>query len=765
MKTMKRDLHTLISEMTLEEKASLCSGASFWYTKPIERLGIPSVMMTDGPHGLRKQSTNADHLGINDSVVAVCFPAACATASSFDPELMNQLGETLGNECQAEDISILLGPAVNIKRSPLCGRNFEYMSEDPYLTGQLAAAYINGVQSQHVGTSMKHFAANNQEYNRMSCSSEVSERALREIYLSGFEQAVKAAQPKTIMCSYNKLNGTYASENEWLLTKVLRDDWGFAGYVVTDWGAVSDRVNGIQAGLDLEMPASNGINDAKIVDAVKRGILDEKVLDRTVERLLQVLYSYVDNRNPNAVFDRDADHRIAVDMAAECAVLLENNGILPLQKNTKAAYIGSFAATPRYQGGGSSHINPSKVTSALETAQEKGRDVTFVPAFSAEKDALLEHGLEDAVAAAKAAQVAVIFAGLPDSFESEGYDRKHMDLPAAQNELIAAVAAVQPNTIVVLHNGSPVLCPWAEQVSAILEMYLGGQGVGEACDRLLWGEANPCGRLAETFPLRLQDTPCYLNFPGDGKKVHYAEDIYVGYRYYDSKEIPVRWAFGHGLSYTSFAYSNLTLSADTLDDTATLTVHVNITNTGAVAGKEVVQLYVHDLDHPINRPYKELKGFAKVFLQPGETKTVAMHLTARDLSYWSEELGDWYTPSGNYQILIGHASDEILLTETVHFVTKKLLPLVVSMSTTMGELLQDPRTAPVIQQMMAAANSTAAGNMLNSEDPSTRAMAEAMFFGLPLKALLSFGMAAPDQLDNLISALNQALGESASQHL
>lgn len=755
---MERDLHALISEMTLEEKASLCSGASFWYTKPVERLDIPSVMMTDGPHGLRKQSSNADHLGINESVVAVCFPAACATASSFDTELMTKLGETLGNECQAEDISILLGPAVNIKRSPLCGRNFEYISEDPYLTGKMATAYINGVQSQHVGTSIKHFAANNQEFNRMSCSSEVSERAMREIYLPGFEEAVKQAQPKTIMCSYNKINGTYASENEWLLTKVLRDDWGFKGYVVTDWGAVADRVKGIQAGLDLEMPASNGVNDAKIVAAVKNGTLDEKVLDRTVERLLQVLYSYVDNHNPNAVFDRNADHEKAVDMATECAVLLQNNGILPLQKDAKVAYIGGFAATPRYQGGGSSHINPSKVTSALETAQAKSRNVTYTPAFSTEKDEWLENGLENAIAAAKDAEVAVIFAGLPDSFESEGYDRKHMNLPNVQNELITAVAAVQPNTIVVLHNGSPVECPWAEQVSAILEMYLGGQGVGEACDRLLWGEANPCGRLAETFPLRLQDTPSYLNFPGDGKKVHYAEDVYVGYRYYDSKEIPVRWAFGHGLSYTKFAYSNLVLSSDTLDDDSKLTVHVDVTNTGDVAGKEVVQLYVHDLNNMVvGRPYKELKGFAKVALNPGETKTVSMEVTARDFSYWAEELGDWYTPSGTYQILIGHASDEILLKADVQFSTKKLLPLNVSMSTTLGELLHDPRTAPTIQQMLAQAAQASSNAMMESEDPSVRAMAEAMFSGLPLKSLVSFGMVTSEQIDALIAMLNGTL--------
>ncbi len=754
---MERDLKTLISKMTLEEKASLCSGASFWYTKPVERLGIPAVMMTDGPHGLRKQVDESDHLGLNESVVAVCFPAACATASSFDTELMAKLGETLGNECQAENISILLGPAVNIKRSPLCGRNFEYMSEDPYLTGKMAAAYIRGVQSQNVGTSIKHFAANNQEFNRMSCSSEVSERALREIYLPGFEEAVKASQPKTIMCSYNKINGTYASENEWLLNKVLRDDWGFKGYVVTDWSAVADRVKGIKAGLDLEMPSSNGVNDAKIVAAVKDGTLDEKILDRTVERLLTVLYSYVDNRNPDAVFDRSADHEKAVDMAAECAVLLENNGVLPLKKDAKVAYIGSFAAVPRYQGGGSSHINPSKVTSALETAQAKNREITYVPAFSTEKDELLENGLENAIAAAKNAEVAVIFAGLPDSFESEGYDRKHMNLPKVQDKLIEAVAAVQPNTIVVLHNGSPVECPWAERVAAILEMYLGGQGVGEACDRLLWGECNPCGRLAETFPLRIQDTPSYLNFPGDGKKVHYAEGVYVGYRYYDSREMPVRWAFGHGLSYTKFEYSNLVLSANTMDDASKLTISVDVTNSGAVAGKEVVQLYVRDLNGTEGRPYKELKGFRKVALKPGETKTVSMEITARDLSYWVEELGDWYAPSGNYAVLVGHASDDIRLTAEVQFTTTKLLPLVVSMSTTFGELLKDPRTAPVMQQMMAKMGQGAVGAMMGSEDPSARAMAEAMLAGLPLKALVSFGAANPEQIEGLINTLNSVI--------
>lgn len=748
---MQRDIRSLISQMTLEEKAGLCSGLSFWYTKPVERLGIPSVMMTDGPHGLRKQAGDADHLGINDSVQAVCFPAACATASGFDTELMNRLGQVLGEECQAENVSILLGPAVNIKRSPLCGRNFEYISEDPYLTGKLAAAYIQGVQSQNVGTSIKHFAANNQEYNRMSCSSEVSERALREIYMAGFEEAVKTAQPKTIMCSYNKINGTYASENEWLLNQVLRDEWGFEGYVITDWGAVADRVKGLKAGLDLEMPASGGSNDAMIVEAVKSGALEESVLDTTVERLLKVLYSYVDNRNPEAKFDREADHAIAVDMAAECAVLLENNGVLPLKAGKKTVYIGGFAAEPRYQGGGSSHINASRVTSALETAQTKNREVIYVPAFSTQSDTMLENGLEQAVAAAKEAEVAVIFAGLPDVFESEGYDRTHMNLPVCQDMLIQAVAEVNPNTVVVLHNGSPVACPWADKVAAILEMYLGGQGVGEACDRLLWGEANPCGRLAETFPLRLEDNPSYLNFPGDGKKVVYAEDVYVGYRWYESRKIQVRWAFGHGLSYTGYTYSNLKLSAQEMTDDTLVQVSVDVTNTGSVSGKEVVQMYVSDRNTTHGRPVKELKGFAKVELAPGETKTVILTLNARDLSYWHEELGDWYAPSGTYQVLIGHASDDIRLTQELHFCTKKLLPMVVSAASTIGELKVDPRTAPVITRLLKE-------DMANSFDEAGAGeMWEAMMTSMPLKSLKSFGMVTHENVEKWIQVLSDAV--------
>lgn len=754
---MARDIKQLIAQMTLEEKAGLCSGLDFWHTKPVERLGVPSVMVSDGPHGLRKQAGGADHLGLNDSIRAVCFPAACATTSSFDVALVNKMGETLGDECQAENLSVLLGPAVNIKRSPLCGRNFEYMSEDPYLAGKMAASYIRGVQSKGVGTSIKHFAANNQEYNRMSCSSEVDERTLREIYLPPFEEAVKAAQPKTVMCSYNKINGVYSADNEWLLTKVLREEWGFEGYVMTDWGAISDRVQGIRAGLELEMPASGGANDAKIMAAVRDGSLDEALLDRAVERILNVVFDYMDNRRPDAVFDRDADHQKAVEVEKECAVLLQNNGVLPLAAGARVAYIGGFAAAPRYQGGGSSHINSSRVTSALDAAKAKNRAVTYVPGFPTDKDEADAAGLAAAVEAAKTADVAVIFAGLPDVFESEGYDRTSMAMPACQNALIAAVAAAQPNTVVVLHNGSPVECPWAEDVAAILELYLGGQGVGEACDALLWGEANPCGRLAETFPLRLEDTPCYLDFPGDGKTVKYSEGVYVGYRYYEAKKLPVRWAFGHGLSYTTFGFANLKLSAETLDDTGTLTVRVDVTNTGKVFGKEVVQLYVADKTGTFGRPLKELKGFAKVALAPGETKTVSLTLTARDLSWYNVELGDWYAASGAYEVMVGHASDDIRLTAAVQFTTQKQLPLHVSGATTIGELARDPRTAPVVAQMMQQAAQAFGGDgaSLTGSD-SDQAMMQAMMNGMPLKSLMSFGMMNAEQLDGLIAACGGA---------
>lgn len=751
---MKRDIRELISQMTLEEKAGMCSGLDFWHLKGVERLGIPSVMVTDGPHGLRKQGADADHLGINQSVQAVCFPAGCATAASFDEHLVEELGKTLGKECRAEDVSVLLGPAVNIKRSPLCGRNFEYYSEDPYLAGKIAAAHIRGVQSWKVGTSIKHFAGNNQEFRRMSCSSDMSERTLREIYLPAFEEAVKASQPWTVMCSYNRVNGVLASQSHKLLTGILRDEWGFNGYVVSDWGAVSDRVAALKAGLELQMPASGGESDARIVAAVRDGSLSEAVLDKAVARLLNIIFAYADADVEKPRFDREADHLAAAEMETECAVLLKNEGLLPLDRKAKIAYIGGFAAAPRYQGGGSSHINSSRVSSALECA---GEGVLYAEGFPADRDETDAEKLVQAVKAAQAAEVAVIFAGLPDAFESEGYDRSHMRLPACQDELIRRVAAVQKNTVVILHCGSPVECPWADDVAAVLCMYLGGEGVGEATDALLYGACSPSGRLPESWPIRLEDNPSYLNFPGDGKHVDYAEGVFVGYRYYDKKRMAVRWPFGHGESYTSFSYSAPRLSCDAFTEGETVEVCVDITNTGSVPAKEVVQLYIADHTGAAVRPDKELKGFRKVALAPGETKTVTMPLDKRSLAWYNEEMGDWYAASGEYEVLLGHSSRDIRSGARLAYTACKLPPLHVSMDSTLGELMDDPRTAPIIKQMMTQGasllgmdESEADGGVVNAD------MMMQMMVNAPLRLMRNFGAMSEAQLLGLIAALNAA---------
>lgn len=754
MLEMVHDLKKVIASMTLEEKAGMCSGIDFWNTKSIKRLKVPKVMMSDGPHGMRKQEGEADHLGLNESVKAVCFPSACATACSFDVDLIKNMGEILGEECQVENLSMLLGPAVNIKRSPLCGRNFEYFSEDPYLTGKMATSYIKGVQSWDVGTSIKHFAVNNQEYRRMSTSSNVSERTMREIYLPAFEEAVKEAQPKTVMCSYNKINGVYASENEELLTKILRDEWGFEGYVVSDWGAVNDRVKGLKAGLDLEMPGSGGYNDDKIVEAVENGELEEAVLDQAVERILKVIFSYVDHRHPEAVFDREKDNEKSVEIETECAVLLENSGILPLQEKQKIVYIGEFADKPRYQGGGSSHINASHVTSALESAEKKNRNVSYIKGFPWDRDEINSVEIKKAIRAAEAADVAVVFAGLPDAFESEGYDRKNMKLPECQNYLIEELAKVQPNIVVVLHNGSPVETPWANEVSAILEMYLGGQGVGEACDRLLYGQANPSGRLAETFPFRLEDNPSFLSFGGNGKTVDYTEGIYVGYRYYEAKKQPVRWAFGHGLSYTEFRYDNLRVSSPVLNDENRILVEVDVTNVGNCEGKEVVQLYVADLNGTVNRPVKELKGFVKISLMPGETKKAQMQISSRELSFYHEGLNDWYAPTGVYELMVGHASDDIRLSCELTFTTEKMIPLCVTGETTIGELLVDPRTVDTMTKVLSEIQKQSKAEGTSSGEETDNKMMQALLDGMPLRSLLLLGIPG-EMVKRIISDLNE----------
>lgn len=751
---MERDVKEIVRQMTLEEKAGMCSGKDFWHLKSVERLGIPEVMVSDGPHGLRKQAENGDHLGINESIKAVCFPAACATACSFDRDLLEEMGAALGTECQAENVSVLLGPAVNIKRSPLCGRNFEYFSEDPYLAGQMAKAHITGVQKEGVGTSIKHFAANNQEYHRMSASSEVDERTLREIYLAAFETPVKEAKPKTVMCSYNRINGVFASENPWLLDEVLRKEWGYEGYVMSDWGAVNDRVPGLKAGLELEMPASGGETDRQIVEAVKNGTLKEEVLDQAVERILNVIFDYVDHRK-DAVFDMEKDHALAEKVEMESMVLLKNDGILPLKKGVRAAFIGVFAKTPRYQGGGSSHINSFRVTGALEAA-EKMADLTYAEGYRLKEDVIDEALVAEAVEAAKSAEVAVIFAGLPDAFESEGYDRTHMRMPESQNYLIHEVCKVQPNVVVVLHNGSPVEMPWAEEVSGILEVYLGGQGVGTAEARILFGEANPCGKLAETIPYKLSDNPSYLNFPGDGETVAYREGIFVGYRYYDRKEMPVRYPFGYGLSYTEFSYSNLQLDKSSMKDTDTLTVSVDITNTGKRAGKEIVQLYVADRTGSADRPVRELKNFAKVSLEPGETETVRMELNKRSFAWYNVKLHDWYAASGTYEIQIGKSSREIVLCDTVELTTDVKVPMEIHKNTTVGQLLRNPDMAQVLQEALSEMMSTmGAGGGEASTEAISPEMIRGMMESMPLRGLRSFAGMSEEALNRLVEKLRE----------
>ena len=753
---MERNLKELVSQMTLEEKAGMCSGLDFWHLKSVDRLDIPSVMVSDGPHGLRKQDDKADHLGINESIKAVCFPPAVLSACSFDRDLLRELGDTVGKEAQATDVSVVLGPAVNIKRSPLCGRNFEYYSEDPYLAGESAAAFIDGVQSHHVGTSIKHFAANNQELNRMSCSSEVDERTLREIYLPAFETAVRKSQPYTVMCSYNKINGTYSSENPWLLTEVLRDEWGFEGYVMSDWGAVNERVPGLKAGLDLEMPTSGGLTDREIVAAVQDGSLDESVLDQAVERILRITFTWLDNREEQD-FTLEADHETARRIAEESMVLLKNENILPLTPSENVVFIGGFAKKPRYQGGGSSHINSFRVDSAIDAVRDIA-EVSYVEGFSSSKDIYDEKLAAEAVEAAKKADKAVIFAGLPDSFESEGYDRSHMRLPECQDRLIREIAEVQPNTIVVLHNGSPVEMPWKDDVKGLLEAYLGGQAGGSAVVNILYGKVNPSGKLAETLPLKLSDNPSYLNF-AEREKVNYSEGVFVGYRYYDAKEMEVAFPFGHGLSYTTFKYSNLKLDRTEMTDQDTLTVSVDVTNTGSRAGKEVVQLYVSDRTGSVRRPLKELKGYEKVSLDPGETKTVTMTLDKRSFAWYSTELHDWYAASGEYEILIGASSRDIRLTEEIRLDSTQKLPLNLTLNTPMGDLIADERTREfglfLKQKMDEFFGATGSDTKLSDDDSDEDPMADAMAASMPIRNVVSFGLMEKEELFRKLKEFNE----------
>ncbi|WP_265520193.1 glycoside hydrolase family 3 C-terminal domain-containing protein [Oerskovia flava] len=756
------DVERLLGELTLEEKASLTSGLDFWHTQPVERLGIPAVMVTDGPHGLRKQAASTDHLGLGNSVPATCFPTAAALASTWDTELLQRVGSALGRETRVNDVAVLLGPGINIKRSPLCGRNFEYFSEDPVVSGDLGAALITGIQSEGVGTSLKHFAVNNQESDRMRVSADVDERTLREIYLTGFERAVTTARPWTVMCSYNKVNGTYASEHPWLLTEVLRDEWGYDGVVVSDWGAVNERVPALAAGLDLEMPSTGGRTDAEIVAAVRAGELDEAVLDQAVRRLLTLLdrtLPALQGATGLTAEDAAAHHALAREAAADGAVLLKNETVdgapvlpidLPIDSaGSSLVVVGEFARTPRYQGAGSSQVNPTRLDDALTEIRALAGDVPFAPGFSLDEDAdpaLDDALLTEAVGAARGAGTAVLFLGLPARDESEGYDRDHMDLPARQVAVLEAVATVARRVVVVLANGSAVtVAPWREHAHAILEGWLGGQAGGGAVADLLLGVRNPSGKLTETIPLRLADNPSSGNFPGELGHVRYGEGVLVGYRYYDTVGREVAYPFGHGLSYTTFALDEVRASAHGEGPTSGVTVGVRVTNTGPVAGAEVVQVYVGDPEASVQRPERELKAFTKVPLAPGESRELTFELTARDLSYWHPVLRRWVVEGGEFRVSVGTSSRDLHGTVSLD-VTGEDVALPLSPMSTVTEALTHPVAGPVVR---AALEGTGDGPTL---DPELVKMAADM----PLRALVDFGMAGLDRagLDRLLDAAN-----------
>lgn len=773
------DVKKLVNELTLKEKASLCSGADFWHTKAIDRLNIPAAMVSDGPHGIRKQESLADHMGVAESIKAIGFPTASAMACSFDRDLLHKVGDTLGEECVAEDLAVLLGPGINMKRSPICGRNFEYYSEDPVVAGELGAAFVNGVQEHGVGTSLKHFAANNQEWRRMSISAEIDERTLREIYLAAFETVVKKAQPWTIMCSYNRINGVYSCENDWLLNKVLRDEWGFEGLVMTDWGAMDERVPSLKAGLDLEMPDCHGETDKLIVKAVQSGELEESVLDTAVERILTMVDKYLTARKdidpasmvhplPSSVergYDVAAHHALARTTAEQSAVLLKNEDILPLQKDKKIAFIGEFAKVPRIQGGGSSHINNTSVESALDAA---GDSVSYAQGFHIDEETTDETLLQEAITLAKESDVAVIFAGLPDSFESEGFDRTHLNMPANQNELIARISEVQPNVVVVLHSGSPIAMPWLDKVAGVLQMYLAGQASGGAAVNLLFGDATPCGKLAETFPLHLEDNPSYLNFPGNREKVCYQEGVFIGYRYYDKKKMDVLFPFGYGLSYTDFTYSNMKVTVngknaadvDVIKETDEIVVSADITNTGNCDGAEIVQLYIKNPVVYEIRPEKELRDFAKVFLKAGETKTVTFTLNARAFSYYETRIHDWYAESGDYEILLASSSRDIRLQDTVSITGSKKIPFVADYITTCEDVELFAKDGSALDEMLRESGFAEATDHDGDDSmgSGTADMMKAMFTGTPLHSILSFSSEelTYEDIQDTIRKLNEA---------
>jgi len=730
-----------------EQKAALGSGADFWTTKAVGDL--PSIMMTDGPHGLRKQGEATDHLGIGASLPATCFPPAVGLAQTWDPALAEAVGAALGRECQANDVQVLLGPGVNLKRSPLGGRNFEYFSEEPLLAGVLGAAWVRGLQAEGVGASLKHFALNNQETDRMRSSSDVDPRPLRELYLRAFQRVVQDAAPWTVMCSYNRVNGVQVAHDPFLLTRVLREEWGFSGVVVSDWGAVADRVASIAAGLDLQMPGGDPGPDAAVVEAVGSGRLAPEALGASADRVARLVRTAHASRVEGATVDEGAHHELARAVARRAIVLLKNDdAVLPLAPAGAIAVIGEFARTPRYQGGGSSHVTPTRLDVPLDElrAAAPEAEISFAAGFTVDGTGARPELEAEAVQIAAAADVAVVFLGLDAAQESEGFDREDIELPAEQLALLEAVVTAQPRTVVVLsHGGVLRLAPVAALAPAILDGGLLGQAGGGAIADVLLGAANPSGRLAETVPVRLQDTPAYLSFPGEDSHVRYGEGLFVGYRWYDARELDVAFPFGHGLSYTTFAYDSLALSSEPEG----IRVRVTVSNTGDRAGREVVQAYASLPGSAVQRPVRWLAGFGSIELGPGESGEVEILVERRDLEHWSIALDRFVLEGGSYRIEVGASSRDLRASGEVELAGDAVrAPL--TMDSTLGEVLAHPVAGPIVAQQLGALP------MAAGDAPALGTDMMRMMASIPIGRIVAFaqGQVTREQLEQLLAAAN-----------
>ena len=729
------DIKLLVEKLTLEEKAKLVIGKGPWQTVSIERLKIPSITVADGPHGVRRVENIEEH-GLAKSIPATCFPPASSLASTWNPELLHEMGKYLGEECLSLGVDILLGPGVNIKRTPVCGRNFEYFSEDPFLTGMLASALVKGIQSKGIGTSLKHFTANNQEFNRRAISAVIDERTLWEIYLPAFEKVVKDAKPDTVMCAYNKLNGVYCSENYRTLQEILRDEWNFQGLVVSDWGAVHDPVASIQGSLDLQMPGPDLKAEEKIIEAVRKGTLKESLLNRAVERILKVVFKSKSTPKEPCEFDIEKHHNFAKKISDESIVLLKNyEQILPLNPNSSICIVGKLAKNPSIQAGGSADVNPTKVVSPFDAINDLVKDnskIEYTDGYSEDpnkSEALLNEALD----LVKKHEFTIIFAGYPRGIESEGYDRKSISLPQNQIKLIQSVSKISEKVIVVLNNGSAVsISEWIDEVPAIVEAWLGGQAIGESVADVIFGKINPSGKLPETFPKSLVDTPAYINYPGNQKEVIYGERFYVGYRYYDKKKVKPQFPFGFGLSYTTFEYSNLHVSKEEFTDEEELVVTFEVRNTGTMSGKEISQLYIHSNDKFIEKPVKELKGFVKTELQPKEMRKVKISLSWRDFAYYDSQHQQWIAPTGTYEIFIGSSLEDIHLNTTVSYKMSRSLPTLLNENSTLRDWFLDPKGKIIIEKFF---KEFAAKQGIN-EPPDERRVES--FLNLQLKRILNY---------------------------